>query len=81
MKFLQIRKKKMKFSPGTGLRGQPAATVAQADARPRRTARACGPGVGGTRAAQAGGAADGPASRPTRGAGATALYIYNPDFP
>ena len=30
MKFLQIRKRKMKFPPSTGLHGQPAAMVAQA---------------------------------------------------
>ena len=35
MKFLQIRKRKMKFPPGTRLRGQPVAAAAHTDARTR----------------------------------------------
>ena len=54
MKFLQIRKRKIKFPSGTGIRGQPAAVATHADARPRRTARTLGLGAGGTRPAQAG---------------------------
>jgi len=75
------KKKENAIPLDTRLRGQPAAAAAQANARPRRIARARGLGAGGTRLAQAGRAAGGPASQPTRGAGATALYIYNPDFP
>ena len=54
MKFLQMRKRKIKFPPGTRLRGQPAVAAAHADARPRHTARARGPDAGGTRPARRG---------------------------
>ena len=49
MKFLEIRKRKMKFPLGTRLRGQPTAAAAHTDAWPGRTALARGPGSGGTR--------------------------------
>ena len=49
----------MKFPPGTGLRGQPTAAAAHADARPRRTVRARDLGAGGTRPAQVGHAVTG----------------------
>ena len=55
MKFMQIRKRKMKFPPGTGLRGQPAAVVAHADAQPRQggDVHVATDGVGGDPASRA----------------------------
>jgi len=61
MKFLQIRKRKMKFPPGTGLRGQPAAAATHADTWPRHTARARGLGAGCIRPSRT----QGPAGSPT----------------
>ena len=68
MKFLQIRKRKMKFPPSTGLRGQPVAAAAHADAQPRQ---------GGDAHVATDGAGGDPASRPTRprqGSGDTNLH-------
>ena len=72
MKFLQIRKRKMKFPLGTGLCGPPAAATAHADAWPRQGRGARVPTRRGERGPMRHGrerprrAGGGPASRPTR---------------